>query len=105
MLHGLSRRRYKQFSLVDDVPVAHQIGLWRAFLRSNLPCAPSLIDGRVNNNRPSKCNGLLMSLGVRADGITMMQDGVPESGKQSSERATLLARHATSRTAETDVHH
>jgi hypothetical protein len=46
-----------------------------------------------------------MSFGVRADGITMMQDGVSERGKRSSERATLLARHATSRTAESDVHH
>jgi hypothetical protein len=105
MLHGLGRRRYKQFSLVDDVPVAHQIRLGRAFLRSNLPCTPSLIDGRVNYNRPSKCNGMLMSFGVRADGIAMMQDGVSERGKRSSERATLLARHATPRTAESDVHH
>jgi hypothetical protein len=81
MLHGVGRRRYQQFGLVDDVPIAHQIGLGRALLRSRLPCAPSIIDGRVNNNRPPKRDGLLVSFGVRADSITMMQNGVSQGGK------------------------
>src|SRR5262249_3280817 len=66
---------------------------------------PSLVDGRVNDDQPSERNSMLVRFGIRADSVTMMQDGVSQGGKRLSECATLLARHATSRTTESNVHH
>jgi hypothetical protein len=81
MLDRLSWSGDKELGLLHNVSIAHEVRLRRTLLGGILPRAPRFVDGRVNDHRPAERHRNVVRFRIRADRITMMQDGVSKGGK------------------------